>query len=194
MYRRLLSFGKEPPEFVAGADYVRLILRNGTFDQSFALFVANYQQKLEELSLDELIVLSNLRRKRDISSEEAAKICQRTPREALEVLNRMADKGFLEKVGRKRGLAFFLSKNLYKELGVSTSYIKDKGIDAIRHQHMVLEYVEKYGAIANKDCRKLCGITRIQAYRLLSKLVDQEKIKAVGNKPRAWYEPVGKQK
>ncbi len=180
MFYTQLASGKTEPSFQADEHNVRLIIRNGAIDEPFIKFIKENEQKGREIGLDELIILSVLRRQREIAITSAAETLQLDIHRTREILNQMIKRGFLEKSGVKKGLIYRLSGNLCKKLGESLSYIREKGIDEIRYPELILQYVKEYGEITNRQVRELLGVDKFKASRLLRKLVEDKKLKRKG--------------
>jgi len=121
-----------------------------------------------------------LRRQRELSLKEAASILQLDVSRTREILMKMIKRGFLEKSGVKKGLIYRLSSNIYKQLGESVSYIREKGIDEVRYPELILEYVKNYGSITNRQVRELLGVDKYKASRVLKKLIHSGKLKRIG--------------
>jgi ATP-dependent DNA helicase RecG len=187
MFRAMLSLGKELPQYETGEDFVRLIIRNGTFDEPFARFVKEQQDKGAEIDLDALIIFSMLRRHKELALPAVAAACQRTAERVTVVLNAMVTKGWLETHGSRKDKRYILSKRLYGILRSAIEYARDKGIDRVKHPQMVLDYLNEKGIITNKDCRSLCGLTRMQARSLFQDLERAGKIEHFGKPPRLKY-------
>ncbi|MFH1369117.1 MAG: hypothetical protein ABII64_08325 [Elusimicrobiota bacterium] len=73
--------------------------------------------------------------------------------------------------------------------GTSASkYFKNRGYKAAMETESVaatygdkvLAFVSEHGEICNNDCEKLTGLNDSQTYRLLTKLVEEKKLKAAG--------------
>jgi len=185
-YIQILS-GKEPPIYETDGYSVRVILRNGTIDEAFVKFVKESEKQGKEFGLDELLILSVLKRKREIALNESSKILQLDMERSREILNHMCTKGLLEKSGVKKGLVYRLSGMLHKNLGESIIYIREKGIDELRYKELILEYVKKYGAITNRIIRELLGVDKYKSSRLLRKLVKEGELKRTGADKNAKY-------
>ncbi|RLG23300.1 hypothetical protein DRN85_09630 [Methanosarcinales archaeon] len=180
MFYTQLASGKPEPLFYVDEHNVRVIIRNGTIDEPFIRFIKEMEQKGKEMGLDELMILSVLRRQRELSITEAGNILQLDINRAREILNQMITRGFLEKSGIKKGVLYRLSGNLCKKLGESLSYIREKGIDEIRHPELILQYVKEYGEITNRQVRELLGVDKFKASRILRSLVKDKKLKREG--------------
>ena len=187
MFYIQLSSGKEPPVYEADEHNVRVVLRNGAIDEAFVRFVKEMERKGKEPGLDEMLVLSVLKRKREITLNEASRILQLDRERSKEILNQMCFKGLLEKSGVKKGVTYRLSGAVYKELGESIVYIREKGIDEMRYKELIMEYVKKYGTITNRIVRELLGVDKYKASRLLRYLVKEGKLRRMGADRNAKY-------
>ena len=63
-------------------------------------------------------------------------------------------------------------------------YVRAHGIDAIRHEEMVLQYVKSHGRIVREQAAELCGLSNDQAGRLLKRLVSSGRLYRQGTPPR----------
>jgi ATP-dependent DNA helicase RecG len=139
--------------------------------------------------LDELLVLSLLRHQRELSLPEAASVLQLDRERTRQILMRMVSVGLLERSGVRKGQVFRLSGALYRELGQSVAYIRERGIDQLRHEELVLSYIRQYGHITNRQVRELLGLDKFQASRLLRSLLESGKVVRQGKSDRdAHYE------
>lgn len=66
------------------------------------------------------------------------------------------------------------------ELGESVAYIRERGIDALRHEELILSYVRKFGRITNRQVRELLGVDIYKASRILKELVKAGKLRRIG--------------
>lgn len=98
MYRLLLKHGKEPPEYRTYPDALTLVLYNPELDEAFVRQVAEAQERHGAFSLDHLLVVGYLRRRRQASLAELARALQLSEEAALRVLRRMVQMGLLERV------------------------------------------------------------------------------------------------
>jgi len=187
MYHTQLISGKMPPVYWTDGNSVRVTLLDGTIDESFVQWVRKQEKTGKVLSLDELLLISSLRRKRELFLTEAISILQLNRKRAQEILLQMVKKGLLERSGIRKGQIYRLSSSVYKALGESIAYVRERGIDAIRHEELVLEFVRQYGSITNRQVRELLGIDIHAAKRLLNKLLNAGKLQRKGKRRGAHY-------
>ena len=66
------------------------------------------------------------------------------------------------------------------------------GIDAIRHEGLVMEFVQAHGKITRGELMRLLGISAGQARRVFEKMLTSGKIEPQGTPPR-WVYYIAKQ-
>lgn len=179
-----LALGKEAPVYYSDGHSVKVFIRDGSIDEHFVRFVKESEKQGKEIGLDELLILSVLRRQRELSLNEAPTILQRDLVKTREILMHMTAMGYLEKSGIKKGQIYRLSSGLYKQFGEAISYVRDKGIDEVRHPELILEYVKQYGPISNRQVRELLGLDIYKSSKLLNKLVKSGKLQRIGTGDR----------
>jgi ATP-dependent DNA helicase RecG len=202
MYHILLSYGKEPPSFESGPDYVRLILRSGRpegeaveggMDETFARFVVNRQQEGQDLSLHDLLILSFLKRNREIDLAETERLLQRSENEAREALNSMMLRRLLEPFGEKKGRVYRLSKPVYNQLKKSISYSLFRRAESAFAENTILAYFDELTGpadsrfVTNEVVRTLLRCSPSQSSYLLSGLVRKGKLVLRGHGRAAKY-------
>ncbi len=205
MYHILLSYGKEPPSYEAGADFVRVTLRSGRaetgqgnkeetgMDENFARFVVSRHQEGRELSLHDLLVLAFLKRNREIDLSEAERILQRSENEARETLSSMVLRGLLEPFGQKKGRVYRLSKTVYNQLKKSVSYSLFRRAEAAFAETAIMSYLEELTGpdeerfITNEIVRTLLRCSPSQSGYLLGNLVRRKKLILRGRSRAARY-------
>jgi len=187
MFYAQLTAGKPPPEFQSSGASVRVIVYDGALDEGFTRFVRQREREGKSLGLDELLVLFALRRQRELTPVDAAQILQLNLAQTRAILMRMVRDGLLERSGSRRAQMFRLSGAVYQQLGESVAYIREAGIDALRHEELILSYVRQFGAINNRITRELLGVDVNTAKRLLTKLHKEGKLARIGKRRAAHY-------
>ena len=134
--------------------------------------------------LHEQIVLNGLVLERRIDTPTAGRLIQKGPREARSVLERLQERGLVEGRGEKRRRVYHLSTQLYRRMNQPGHPVRAHGIEAIRHEEMVVAYVRKEGRIVRGEAASLCSLSNDQATRLLTRMVEKQWLTAKGSPPR----------
>ncbi len=194
IYRGLLRYGRHPPDYGrtdAHTVVVRLSLADA--DQDFLRFILEVEQKRSNsLSLDELIVLSLLRRHKRVNKAELAEQMQKDAVAVGLVLESLVESGLLQAHGSTKGRSYTLSPSVYQAMGNTAEYARQAGFDAIQQEQMVRTYVREHGRIRRQDVVELCRLTPDQAYKLLRRLHDAQVIEKKGDKKASYYVPGAK--
>lgn len=67
------------------------------------------------------------------------------------------------------------------------AYVRQKDIEPIRYQEVKIQFTKQQGFIKRSDVVELLHVTKLQAYRLLSKLADEGALKLEGKGAGAKY-------
>ena len=186
MYEQMLRLGKEPPWFIPDDMSVRVVIRDTTFDEPFVAFVQRRLRADTPPTLEQLLVLSYLKRHLELDLATAMGLLQRSEGETSEVLAGMVRDGLLERVGTGKATVYQLTVETAEQLGVSAL---GRLLTPAEREARVLEYVQERGQITNRECRRVCGLSPDQAFKLLARLVEAGKLKAVGEKRGRRYIP-----
>lgn len=183
-----LQLGRPAPDYsLSNTNSVVVRLRPGPADKDMAAFIAEARRGGREFSLEDLLVLHEVRRERLITVGRAAVLFQSGEQDARAVLNDLADRGLVEARGRTSGRAYHLAASLYRRLGEPAQYVRAGGFDAIQQEQMVSTFVERHGSITRREAADLCQITSEQASRLLRRMRDDGKLTLIGEKRAARY-------
>jgi len=184
MYEQMLRLGKEPPWFIPDELSVRVVIRDATFDEPFVAFI---QRRLRANrttaapTLEQLLILSHLKRHLELDLATAVGLLQRSEGETSEVLADMVRDGLLERAGAGKVALYQLTLETAGQLGVSAL---GRLLTPAELETRVLAYVQERGQITNQECQRLCGLTRHQARHVLIRLVEAGRLKPVGQ--RRW--------
>ncbi|MDY0206047.1 MAG: crosslink repair DNA glycosylase YcaQ family protein [Pseudomonas sp.] len=146
------------------------------------------EDQLGGLPIDSLIILSRLRDERRLTTADFIESVQKSETSVRATIEKLVEIGLLESHGTGRGRTYTLSAPLYQSAGQQAEYIRQAGFSPIQHEQMVLNYIDKHGAIQRADVADLCRISPQQATRLLKRLVENHSIMSVGVGRAARYE------
>lgn len=181
IYLGQLRYGRPAPDYtLSDEEGVRVVLMREPTPVQFVVFVDEREQRGTPLNLDELLILNRLLRQRYLDVEEAARLIQKDVTRVEAVLARMVEDSSLERADGDYQLPESLAERL------QVPYAKEE-LSPQEIESRVLEYVAREGRIANAECRQLCHLNLYQASRLLSRLAEEGKLKAVGERRWRYY-------
>jgi ATP-dependent DNA helicase RecG len=188
IYLGQLRYGRPAPDYSrSDRTGVRVVLHGGKPSLEFAAFIFDQESKGQSLALDEVLVLNALFHDRRINSETAASLIQKPAAEARSVLEALTERGWLEAKGEKKGRVYHFSAMVYRQLKVPEAYVRAHGIDPLRQEGMVIEYLHAHAQVKNEKIQSLLSVTRNQANHILTTLRDKNRIKQVGTRGRHVY-------
>jgi ATP-dependent DNA helicase RecG len=193
MFAEQLRVGRPAPDYgrTSGDDVVA-ILPGGPANMSMTKWVLEQEnQQGTPLRLQELQVLAELQRERQMTTAELAAVMQRTDGETRSLLTRMVERGWVQARGAGKGRSWHLSAAVYRVLDAPSGYVRVHGFEPLQQEQMILQYVEAHGQITRNQAADLCGLSPDQANRALRRLVSADKLGQQGeNKGRVYMPPV----
>ena len=189
IYEGMLRYGRPAPDYsLSSAFTVSVHMANTAADLDFLRMVVEQQDKLGNMPIDSLIILSRLREERRLTTADLAPSVQKPETNVRATLEKLVESGFLEPHGTGRGRTYTLSVKLYQHSGKKAEYVRQAGFDKIQQEQMVLKYIDTHGSIKRADVMDLCLISKDQAYKLLNRLKQQGEIVQKGERKGAIYE------
>ncbi len=189
IYEGMLRYGRPAPDYSMSNDYtVSLYLSNDAADLDFLKMVVEQEDKLGNMPIDSLIILSRLREERRLTTADLTRSVQKPEANVRATLEKLVETGFLEPHSAGRGRTYTLSAAFYRQAGKKSEYVRQAGFAPIQQEQMVLSYIDKHGSIKRADVMELCHITPDQAYKLLSRLKKRSDIVQIGDRKGATYE------
>jgi ATP-dependent DNA helicase RecG len=82
---------------------------------------------------------------------------------------------------------YHLTARFYEAIGHPEAYVRVHGLDAIRQEASVLQFVQAHGQVRRENVTELCGLTGKQATALLGRLVGEGKLSRHGMRRWAYY-------
>lgn len=188
IYEGMLRYGRPAPDYSMSNEFtVSMQMVNAAADLDFLKMVVEQEDKLGNMPIDSLIILSRLREERRLNTADLAPSVQKPEANVRATLEKLVETGFLEPHGTGRGRTYTLSAALYRKAGKKSEYIRQAGFAPIQQEQMVLNYIDKHGSMKRAEVMDLCQLNGPQAYRLLKKLTDKGLLKKTGEKKHAIY-------
>ena len=185
-----LLYGKPLPDYSESTNVmVKLFIPKSLPDPNFTKLISEEHRTTgESLPINSLLVLNALKRSRRATVNELADFAHITVEKARITAERLVESGMLESSGNGKGRCYTLSAKLYHADNNITGYIRQKGIDNVRYPEMVMQFAkENGGTITRGDVMELLHLTKSQAYNLLKKMVDDDKLDSKGTTRNAYY-------
>ncbi len=188
VFESQLTLGRPAPDYSRStSSSVVVRVHSASLDKEMARFAAEARRRGEALSLEDLLILSEIRADGSITVERAAELGHVGRPEARSMLKRLADREIIEPHGSGRGRRHVLTPALSRHFG-QPSHAKTTGFSSSgEHRQRVLDFVAKHGSISRSDAAELCESTPDQASRLLRAMRDDDLLEMVGERRGARF-------
>ena len=184
----MLRYGRPAPHYSMSNEFtVSMQMVNAAADLDFLKMVVEQEDKLGNMPIDSLIILSRLREERRLTTADLTPSVQKPEINVRATLEKLVESGFLEPHGTGRGRTCTLSATMYQKAGKKSEYIRQAGFAPLQQEQMVLNYIDKHGGIKRADVMDLCHLNGPQAYRLLKKLANAGKVRKTGERKHSTY-------
>ena len=187
-----LLYGKPLPDYSESTNTtVKLFIPKSLPDPNFTRLISDEHRRTgESLPINSLLILNGLKINRRATVNELAEFSHITVEKSRITVERLVESGLIDAVGNGKGRYYTLSAGLYQADNNMTGYVRQKGIDKVRHPEMVMQFAkENGGTITRGDVMELLRISKSQAYHLLKKMVMDGKLSAEGTTRNAYYKP-----
>lgn len=189
IFQGSLVYGRNLPDYAqSNSTMVKLFIPKGPTDKEFIEMLSKEQKKLgHSLPIYSLLILNALKNSSRMNIQdlsEGINLHENRLKAAVELL---VEAGIVEAGGNGRGRYYMLSSKSYKRAKNTVAYVRQKDIDPIRYEALILELLEKKKDVCRADVVELVHVTPSQAFRILKKMADKGKIQLVGKGAGAKY-------
>lgn len=185
-----LSYGKSLPDYSESTEnMVKLFIPKSLPDKAFIKMIAEEQSRIgRPLPINALLILNALKSNRRLRLGELSQMIHVNEHKVRTAVEKLVESGLVEADGNGINRAYILSAALYKNADNVAGYVRQTDIDRIRHPELVLKFAKSnHGTVTRKDVMQLLHLNEGQAYRLLSKMTDDEMLLLVGKGKFAYY-------
>src|SRR5918992_1169376 len=180
-----LRYGRQAPDYSrSSADAVHVVLRGGEPNLALARLIAQRDKPGQRLGVEELLIINAVDNERRVTVGRVASLVQRAEPVALSLLERLVEKGLLE----RRERMYHFSAATYRALGTPEALIRVRGIEPIQRESMILQYVASHGRITRAQAADLCQVGPREARAVLEKLVRRGDLVVKGERRGSYYE------
>ena len=165
-----------------------MFISNRPTDKAFICMVSEEQQRLgRSLPLHLLLALDAVKQLHRASVQDVAERTHTDESRVRVVLENLVESGLVERLGNGRGRYYIMSSRYSKETNSTVGYVRNRDIDALRHQELVMQLVQAKGEVTRADVVELLHVTPPQAYRILQKLKNAGQLSLDGKGAGAKY-------
>jgi ATP-dependent DNA helicase RecG len=167
-----LLYGRLLPDYSKStSSNVKLFIPKGPTDKAFICMVSEEQRRLgRSLPIYSLLVLDAVKVLHRASVQDVAERIHTDERRVRVVLETLVESGLAERMGNGRGRYYIMSSKYSKGNNGTVGYVRDRDIDALRHQELVMQLAQAKDEITRSDVVDLLHVTPSQAYRILQRL------------------------
>lgn len=187
-----LLYGRLLPDYAQStATNVKLFIPKGPTDKAFIQMISQEHQRIgRSLPIYSLLIMNSLRRFHKASVQDIADDVNTDESRTRATLEMLTESGLVEAGGTGRGRYYMLGPKYYRQKKDMISYTRQKDIDAIRYDELILQLVKQQGYVKRADVVELLHVTPPQAYRILVKLANKGILVCDGKGAGAKYVPV----
>lgn len=187
-----LLYGRLLPDYSQStSNNVKLFIPKGPTDKAFIQMISQEHQRLgRSLPIYSLLIMNSLRRFHKASVQDIADDVNTDETRTRVTLEVLTESGLVEAGGTGRGRYYMLGPKYYRNKKDMVSYTRQKDIDAIRYDELILQLAKQQGYVKRSDVVELLHVTTSQAYRILVKLVNKGILVCDGKGAGAKYVPV----
>lgn len=184
-----LLYGRLLPDYSNSTQTnVKLFIPKGPTDKAFICMVSEEQQRLgRSLPIHLLLVLDAIKQLHRASVQDVSERTHTDESRVRVVLENLVESGLVERLGNGRGRYYIMSSRYSKETNSTVGYVRNRDIDALRYQELVMQLAQAKEEVTRADVVELLHVTPPQAYRILQKLKDAGKLSLEGKGAGARY-------
>ena len=189
IFEGTIRYGRPRPDYsrTTGTSVV-VFLVNTEPDFKFLEMLNVEEEKVgKAFPFDSLVVLAALREARRLSIEELARIVQKPKDTTRPVVEKLVERGFVERRQLGKRSVYLLSAEVYRKEGKNIEYVRASGFTDIEREQMVLKLISQKGFACRKDVMELCHVNKDAAYQILAKLRKNGEIVLVGQQKASRY-------
>lgn len=187
-----LLYGRLIPDYSNSTQSsVKLFIPKGPTDKAFICMVSEEQQRLgRSLPIHLLLALDAVKQLHRASVQDVAERIHTDEGRVRVVLETLVESGLVERLGNGRGRYYIMSSRYSKKTNNAVEYVRNRDIDALRHQELVMQLAQTKGEVTRADVVELLHVTPSQAYRILQKLKDAGQLSLEGKGAGAKYRTI----
>lgn len=191
IYEGSLRFGRPLPDYSASTvNDVVLFTPRAPFDAAFTTMIFDEErQSGRPFTVFALMVLSVIRDERKVNFGALREATHIDQGRLHRVLGELVERGLIESHGTGRATTYLLSARVYRETGHALGYVRQKGIDDVRHPELVMELARVQGSLMRSDVAELLRVSPSKAGSIIKEMTASGKLRLEGHGRGARYYP-----
>lgn len=188
-----IVFGRPLPDYSESTErYVKLFIQRSEPDLAFTKMISSAEERMgRALPINSLLILSALQRQKRLTLQELSDETHISESRAKANVEKLIESGLVEAIGTGKARSYILSAKVYREQDNVVGYVRQTGIDKMRYEELVLKLArQQNGYISRDDVMKLLNLNGGQAYRILKRLAEEDKLLLEGKGKSAKYKLV----
>lgn len=183
IYEGSVLFGKPWPDYSESTNkMVKLFIQRAKPDYNFYNMIANVQNDMQKLlNINMLLIMSVIYRERRVTFKRILEVTKIRENKIRINLEKLIEMGLIEAQGQGVSRSYILGAKVYKNMHDEVNYVRQSEIDEIRFDELIMKFVKVNGEISRQDVCDLLSVSKDQAYRLLKRLVEKEKLVKQGS-------------
>lgn len=193
IYEGSIIYGRPLPDYSESTcKNVKLFIQRAEPDLPFTRMISNEEKRLGRSSpINSLLILFALQTLRRASLHELADNIHVNEMRTKANVEKLVEAGLVEAIRNTSARTYILSLKVYRDQDNMTGYVRQTGIDLIKHEELIIKLAKtQHGIVTRENVVDLLGINPSQAYRMLKRLTESGKLKLVGSGRAARYEMV----
>ena len=185
-----ILFGRPWPDYSESTKtMVKLFIQRAKPDFHFMKMLNEEQERNQRaLSINSLLILSCLKYERRVNLKRIMETTHISESKAIATIGKLVESGLIEATGKGKNRTYILSAKVYNAGDNMIGYIRQTDIDELRYEELVLKFAKKSNdGIKRREVSELLKISKDQSYRLLKKLVKENKLTLIGKGNQTRY-------
>ena len=173
-----LIYGRSLPDYSASTSAtVSLFIPRCKADIQLAKMISDEQNRLgRPLPINTLLVLNMLKDLPRSDVKQLSDAVNLSETLVKTVLDKSIDSGLVEAYGAGRGRNYILSHSLYSDKEKSKGYVRQRDIDEVRYEELIMNMAYANEFISRSDVMDLLHVKDSKAYTLLKSLAKQGRL------------------
>lgn len=180
IFTDLLKKGKSLPETEETDHSVIFRIRADVESEKLIELSLLYESQTgQAMKLDELLVLSEVVKQKQVSLAELSGVPNIGVYRLQNILDRLQTLEFVEPIGKTSGKTYILHKSKRVKINDKIEYVKTKKQEKARQKEAILRYLDNFPTINNTEARQLLNLPdkdRAKVSRLFKDLVESNNI------------------